>query len=268
MMTKLKPYIILLLKYAFATYMLHWFGGFTWMATIALLVFLPVGESWTTLPRVDTSHFTPYEICLSPHVGKMLLELGLVTEEKWSEIAETEHPSDPRSPWRLVNYGIQGVVLSFRDGEELVHWSGTGHYTASVEYRCHLDFLELPGEFLQWSPCYFFRIDKGGYHQGITVHPSWWDQYKEILQAKGLIKNVHDERWGHGLIYLSLSVFPPEALRVHYREWSAKLNQAVRARAEELEWKFGDVGPDFGPSVDYFENKYGNVALRSIERDR
>jgi hypothetical protein len=273
---KLKPYIILLLKYAFAIFILHWVGSFSWMATVALLVFLPVGQSWSTPPppRVDTSHFEPYEVHLNPHIGRMLVALGLMTDQQWKEIVGQEYPTDPWSAWRLVNYGVRGVVISCReDGEELVHWSPTGHYTASVEYTCRLDFLKLPAKYLEWSPEYFFRLDKDGYHQGISVHESWWDKHKDSIQAKGLIKNVRDgDRIIYGRVHLSLSVFPQEAFWIHSRGWSAELNDIVRKRAEELEWKFGDDGddlePDFGPSVDYFENEYGNVALRLIERDR
>jgi hypothetical protein len=257
-------------KTALVVFFLHFLGGLSWMASIAVALVVPTPD-WSRHNRIDTEHFVPYQIHIEPVIGRMLLDLGIITEKRWEEIREANHDDQPWSGWAFAKRGAIGNVISMdRRGGELVNWVPTNHYSSSVELSRTIDFVTLPGGGSRdgWSPDYFFRLGTGGYHQGIDVHETWWKENRARLDDEGLIKSVDDDSIRYGRVRLTLSIFPNEAFLPFHIEPTRELEGKISSRANELGWERSDLGGEWGPSRDSFRNRYGYIVLNYVTKDR
>jgi len=166
------------LKLILAGAFLCFLGGLSIRASAAIVLLLAfsafgVGEK-------PSNNFTLYEVKIVPHIGLMLMALGLVTKEEWEQLNQKRLAPSPWTSLHLQN-GITAVVLSAHPREPsdktLVHWTSHNAETGRdfrllsyqrdrIVYHESLDFLKFKDlkysehDLFDWSPAFFF--EQGG----------------------------------------------------------------------------------------------------------
>ena len=181
-------------------------------------------------PTKPSRTFSPHEIYITPHIGVMLLDLGLVTESEWESLVGPRPPLTPWTSLHPVHHSIHAVVLSEDTfGDQVVHWTGLSKYTCRIRFESRLDFITFPSKYSEWSPDFFIRLGSHGYELGITVHENWWKTNEERLKLIGIVRNV-DHQYNFGRVQLSLAVLPYDAFHPFYVGSSKELTQKSERR--------------------------------------
>jgi len=134
----------------------------------------------------------PFQAHFLPHLGKMLIELGLMTEEAWKEKETGSADLDPASGDSLARRGLSAVVPFYRpSGKFTVYWPQIQAFTSMLRYDIYLNFPDLepssPGDVR--VRC-FMEAHEEGYEFGITVGLSWWEEHGARVEALGIVKKV------------------------------------------------------------------------------
>ncbi|MBB5316834.1 hypothetical protein [Tunturibacter empetritectus] len=256
-------------KYAIALSVMHYLGGLNWLTGLSIAIFLPLYLPWSSSNKVDISHFTPHIIDLNPHIASMLIDLGLITDEKWKQLVSEDVARKPWDGLSFAVHGIRGVVLSVDpNGDNVVHWTGWDYYTTQTMIEVPLDFVQFSGAYFPWSPRFFFRTGKGGYHLGIEVNDTWLKEKRKDLEQSGIVKEF-DTDYRFGTTRLTLDVLPPDVFWKFYREHDKKQWEAAKQKAISSGWKPEEIGiEEIGYFGDRYEGKYGTVNLRFMPDGR
>lgn len=261
----MKTWVLLIAKYATALCFLHYVGELGWKASLSIVIFLPLYLPWNSSNMIDISNFTPFVIDFSPHVGIMLFDLGLISEDKWKEsMQQTDIPST-FSGSSLAQNGARCVVLSMRpDGDHTCHWPLWNYYTSSYEFEVKLDFINFSGRYSPWSPGFFFRHSIDGYHLGIEVREDWWKENRERLEKTGKIKKVENEH-RFGTVRISLAIFPSSTFWPFYRAYDKSMREKINSDALAKGWKPDTMGhAEIGYFGDSFTSEYADIYLRFL----
>jgi hypothetical protein len=267
----MKRWVFFWTKFLFAlvaaSCFLHFVGDMSIRASIAIALLASCSWSWAS--KASDLEFSPHQINLQPYIGSMLIELGLITDEKWKALMEPELAGKPWDSMSLAKNGIRGVVLSVdSNGQNIVHWPEASYYTSSTEVSIGLDFLKLPGSWSPWSPDFFFRSGSDGYHWGIAVKEEWWKGNQNHLLQAGIVKS-HDTDYRYGTTRLTLEVLPHEVFWIFYRKWNKRLQEDANQKAKAKGWKVDEIGGDeMGYFGDSYKGKYGTVWLRFLPDGR
>lgn len=260
-------------------------GGMSIQASITIVILLALVGSWSR--QKSPNDFTLYEVKVVPHIGLMLMALGLVTKEEWERLNQKRLASvlPWESPWTSLHLqnGITAVVLSDHPREPsaktLVHWTShnaeTGRNFCLPSYRrdriecsVSLDFLKFKDfnypehDSFDWSPEFFFEQGMdgskvGGYEIGIEVAASWWSGNKQRLEHEGIAKflKVHDAP-GHLRTRIALAVLPCDVfLLFNARDWDKEFAQDLREQVKKelalAHWRIEAIG-----FADNIENEF------------
>jgi len=231
---------------------IYFLGGVSLRASLAIAVLVNL-VCYLSQPRPASSP-TPYRVRISPRIGDMLFDLGLVSAEWKGPWPENGLPYYPWTPLHTYYHGINAVVLSSEP--RLVHWTGPNWYTKRIEYSERLDFLKFPHPILKdltdsdWSPEFFFRGGRDGYETGIRVLNHWWSDNKERLERTGIVKNIDDNDEADGgrtrvtLAVLPSKVFWPLDFRRQNEKAKKKLREEIKTELPLAGWK---VEPPWSP---------------------
>jgi hypothetical protein len=261
--TTIKALFVMVLKYCAAVIFLHFVGSLSWMASTAISILLPLDRPKTGSDVAP--NFSPYQIMIEPRIGLMLGELGLITDEKWKSLNAEAIPYRPWTALCLAAYGSRGVVLSVdKNGDNIVHWTDTNHYTNSPQMSVRLDFLTFPDTYFAWSPDFFFRNGSGGYHIGIEVRENWWKEHEQRLQQSGIVKSV-DTDYRFGTTRLTFEILPYEVFWPFYRKVNKSLSESVKRTAKDAGWEYDEMGgPEIGYFGDGYKGKYSTIWLKYL----
>jgi hypothetical protein len=260
------------LKVVAAGAFLCFFGGISLRASIAIVILLALVGSWSR--QETSSSFTLYEVEIIPHIGLMLMMLGLVTEEEWKRLAEKRLAPTPWTSLHL-QYGVTAIVLttSSREGsgKKLVHWTAhnadTGrdfrlpHDTNRFEYSQTLEFLVFPDSryphhnSFDWSPRFVIRDGMNGCEIGIEVANCWWSDNKERLEQEGIAKILRTHDAGPDTrTLIALAVLPPYTfLLLDERDWDRQFAEKLRTEIKDglalAGWHIETIG--FTENIDH-----------------
>jgi hypothetical protein len=267
-MTVAKSWLWLIVKIACIAGFCYWVGGMPLRYSIVLAVLIPFPSSKEK--EEAQLRFTPYQLILTPHIGAMLLDLGLITTERWAELRDNWTEQGKKwSGHDLPFTGLYANVLSVdADGDELAHWMQPNLYLTGLSFRETLPFLTFPGQYTGWSPSFFFRPSMKGYAIGIEVREEWWKENKERLLNKGVVKDVSIE-YNFGTVLLFLQHLPARTLAPFYIGWSQKLVDEAKKEAIALGWKSESLGSaEVGYHGEQYEADYATVWIRTIPEAR
>jgi hypothetical protein len=210
----MKAIAIFVLKAIAAGAFLYFVGDLSLRSCLAIVVL--VALTWPWVQQEIPPTFSPFQLALTPNIGLMLIDLGLVTDEEWNPLVGDAPPLFPWTSLNLVHYGVNAAVLSSDpNGDYLVHWNSRNQhnfYTSRIATNVRLEFLKVPGRWGGSSPDFYMRSGRDGYEIGITVLDEWWKVHEERLSKSGIIKEQHRE-WNFGTIRLTLAVLPYRVFR-------------------------------------------------------
>jgi hypothetical protein len=243
---------------------LYYAGGMSLRSSLAVafliaIVFPEVQQ------KIASRTFAPHEMYITPHIGVMLLDLGLVTESEWQSLVGPRPPLTPWTSLHPVHYSIHAVVLSEDTfGDKVVHWTGLSKYTRRIRFESRLDFIKFPHKFTDWSPDFFVNPGSHGYELGISVNDEWWKSNAERLEPRSIIQRINHEH-DIGRVELSLAVLPYEVFHRFYVDWSKDLEQKIKQKVASTGWKAEELGnSEIGYFGESYDNKYAEVWLRAL----
>jgi hypothetical protein len=266
----------------------YFVGGFSLRGTIAIISLLGLVWLWHTeslggIRAVYNLHSTPYTVWIRPSIPRMLYDLGIVPPD-WEPPHLDSGLSHAWTPLHLLYGGIRAVVLSSDTSAKLVHWTGPNYYTKGIEYEETLEFLKFPHPVLkdqiensEWSPEFFFRSGASGFEIGIRVLGRWWDDNKESLEKKGIVKSVDTcDEADAGRTRITFAVLPhsvvyPFDFKGTTEKGRQKLLDEIKKELPLAGWKVDapwnpwggrEIGTD--GQADYTCN-YAEVSLRLVE---
>jgi hypothetical protein len=257
------------LKLVLAGFFLWIIGGITARAVIAIVFLLALIGTWDwDEPPIAP---TAYEVRVVPHVGLMLMILGLIKEDEWKRLSQNSS-----AQWSSIHLerGITAIVLSNgaqnRKGLDgtLVHWVARDPKTGRdiriptdsyephrIEYRQSLDFLTLRDsdhpehDSFNWSPQFFLEGGVEGYEIGIKVRGNWWKANKDRIESSGAMDDIRRVRHEDYLreTWLAFAVLPFDTFFLwDRREWDREFATTLRKQFKEdlllAGWSLETVG--------------------------
>lgn len=213
--------------------------------------------------------FWPYVIGIYPHVGRMLVDIGLVTEHQFHAATKDKPPFRPWTDQHLFHYEIRAWVIGWDPDtqRDLIHFANIGIYTTRLELDFPIEQFRQgdrwPG--IGWTPEFFFRPSaNGGYAFGLRVGEKWWKENKANVAA-GLVLH-EDHEYNFGQVRLTLAILPAQVFRAFYVRQAAdhqdRLKEIVGERGWTQERRGGGEIPSYGESYDH---KYVHVWIDSID---
>ena len=190
----------------------------------------------------SSSSFTPHHVLFVPNVGKMLLELELLTPEEWSKTIQGVANPAPWTGDYLARHGRIGYAL-FQNNEQgtVVHWPKLNFYTDEFGFDVKLEFVQVMSDvaFLSgWQPECFARRGRGVMEFGISVQDSWWKANKEKIEGKGILRRT--EVIHHfGRVNLIFEELPMEIFWRYYRGREKETSYVSKA-LEAKGWESAD----------------------------
>lgn len=219
--------------------------------------------AWNKGPT--SSLFRPYTFGIYPHVGLMLNDLGLVTDEEFKAAARDVPPYRPWSDMHLFHYPIRAVVISFEPGAktEVIHWPDLGYYSARLETDIKLKQFELPGRFFGWAPEFFIKGSPDGYSFGIRVREDWWKENK-VKVASGVVQDEYLEL-DFGQVRLALAILPYEVINKFYVKSLPGHQERVKKTVAKRGWENETRGGDFRYRGESYTHNYISVWTDDLE---
>jgi hypothetical protein len=220
---------------------LHYICGFPHVQAVGLGILLAAIITRSIYQRSAnesaSKSFRPHMFTIYPQVGRMLIDIGLLTEEELKTITEDVPPYRPWSDKHLLHYGFDAYLISI--DPDVVHFPAFDRYATRLDVLLNVDigfeiepskratiYKNLPGFFIEPSiQCYAL---------GIELPMKWWEKNKD----KALPGAVLRENYNHmcGLVRLTLARLSFEVAREFYSDCSAQYRERVKATVAEQGW--------------------------------
>lgn len=219
--------------------------------------------------------FMPHMVKFNPHVYQMLLDLKLVTPERWKEAFAGQANTDPWSGDYVCRFGLWAYgLLEDAEGNTVVHWPKLGIYSegfsASIELNNFPQFIEGSGSAREWLPRLVIRRTMKGYGIGIEVLSDWWDLSGSKLPSVVGLQHDTDYMIGRTVVYLSH--FPHQPLWEFSTTRTVTKPEAMTNILEASGWKEPDSAyrseiAHLHPPTTY-QHKYADIDMNYIHHIR
>jgi hypothetical protein len=185
----------------------------------------------------ESSSFRPHVFTIYPQVGRMLIDIGLLTEEELKTIAKDVPPYRPWSDKHLLHYGFDAFFIGI--DPDVVHYPAFGRYTTRLDVLLNLDigFEIEPSKratIYKNLPGFFVEPEIQRYALGIELPITWWEKNKDRAVPGMVLRESYDHMCG--LVRLTLARLPYEVAREFYSDCSAQYQERVKAIVAEQGW--------------------------------
>lgn len=210
--------------------------------------------------------FCPYMFGFYPHVGRMLIDIGLVTDEEFKAIAHDVPPYQPWSGKHLLHYPIRAFVISCEPDTkaEVIHYPELSYYSTRLEVEIGIEPFKRPGRFFEWTPEFFINSSLRGYGFGIRVNEEWWKENKAKVAAGTVLDENHEYNFGQ--VRLTLAILPYEVVNKFYIAPAPGLEERVKEIVAKQGWTNESRG---GGEIPYhgenYEHKYVEVWTNDLD---
>lgn len=194
---------------------------------LAAIITRGVYQGATKQSGSSSTSFRPHVFTICPQVGRMLIDIGLLTEEELKTTCEDVPPYRPWSDKHLLHYGFDAYFISI--DPDVVHYPSFGRYTTRLDVLLDVDigFEVEPSKrarIYRSLPRFFIEPSIQCYALGIELPMAWWEKNKDKAVPGVVLHENHDHICG--LVRLTLARLPYEVAREFYSDCSAQYRGA------------------------------------------
>src|ERR1039458_5383227 len=214
----------------------------------------------------SASTFRPYMWGIYPYIGRMLIDLGLVTDEEFKAISKDVPPYQPWSNKHMFHYPIRAFVISCEPDTkaEVIHYPELGYYSTRLYVDIRIEPFKLVVRSYEWTPELFIKGSFGGYSFGIRVHEEWWKENKARVAAGVVLEEDHEYNFGR--VRLMLAILPYLVMNEFYIPPAPGHEDRVKEVVAKHGWTNESRG---GGEIPYYgedyEHKYVKVWTNDLE---
>jgi len=208
--------------------------------------------------RPVSNVFRPHMFEIHPRIGRMLIDIGLASDEEVKTVSEQVPPYWPWSDKHLFHYPIRAFVISYDPDTkvEVIHYPELGYYSTrlDVESRIQQFTQAEPGHrrpHFEWAPEFFVKLSRDGYSFGIRVSEHWWKENKAKVAAGVVL--LEDHEYNFGRVRLTLAILPYAVASEFYIPWGLVQRERLKEILAKYRWTEESRG---GGELPYFGETY------------